>query len=157
MFPVRLARPQFRPAAGLNGELRPFDVNDNFLHQKEDMNTSGIHLIAEFSGCPPALLNDEKQLKSILTDGINKCGLFQLDIVSHKFEPVGVTVISIINESHIAIHTYPEAQHASIDIFHCSTESKSAYKLLDALSKKFQSQDVKYIEINRGDKLALSQ
>ena len=119
------------------------------------MNTSGIHIIAEFSGCPPNLLNDEKRLKSILLEGINTCGLFQLNIISHKFEPIGVTVISIINESHIAIHTYPEARHASIDIFHCSPESKSAFRLLSCLSKKLQSQDVKFIEINRGDKLAL--
>ena len=119
------------------------------------MNTSGIHIIAEFSGCPPDLLNDEEQLKSILIDGINKCELFQLDTISHKFEPIGVTVISIINESHVAIHTYPEARHASIDIFHCSKESESAFRLLNSLSKKLQSQDVKFIEINRGDELAL--
>ena len=119
------------------------------------MKTSGIQIIAEFSGCPPGLLNDEKRLKSILIEGINTCGLFQLNIISHKFEPIGVTVISIINESHIAIHTYPEARHASIDIFHCSPESESAFRLLKYLSKKLQSQDVKFIEVNRGDKLAL--
>ena len=119
------------------------------------MNISGIHLIAEVSGCPPGLLNDEEKLKSLLVDGIDKCGLSHLDIASHKFEPIGVTVIAIINESHVAIHTYPEARHASIDIFHCSTESESAVKLLNFLSKKLQSQDIKFIEINRGDKLTL--
>ena len=119
------------------------------------MNASGIHIIAEFSGCPPDLLNDEKRLKSILREGIVTCGLSQLNILSHKFEPIGVTVISIINESHIAIHTYPEAGHASIDIFHCSPKSDSAFRLLSCLSKRLQSQDVKFIEINRGDKLAL--
>ncbi len=120
------------------------------------MNTSGIHLIAELSGCAPGLLNDENRIKSILIDGLKTCGLFYLNISSHKFDPIGVTVISIINESHIAIHTYPEAQHASLDIFHCSTESESLYKLLKFLSSKLQSQTVKFIEIKRGDQLAIS-
>jgi S-adenosylmethionine decarboxylase proenzyme len=119
------------------------------------MNASGIHLIAELSGCPPGLLNDENRIKTILIDGINTCGLFYLSISSHKFDPIGVTVISIINESHIAIHTYPEAQHASLDIFHCSTESESLFKLLKFLSSKLLSQAVKFIEIDRGDKLAI--
>jgi S-adenosylmethionine decarboxylase proenzyme len=78
-----------------------------------------------------------------------------LNIISHKFDPIGVTVISIINESHIAIHTYPEASHASIDIFHCSPESESAFRLLEFLSKKLHSKDVKFMEVSRGDKLAL--
>ncbi len=120
------------------------------------MNTSGIHLIAELSGCEPGLLNDENRIKSILIDGLKICGLFYLNISSHKFDPIGVTVISIINESHIAIHTYPEAQHASLDIFHCSTESESLYNLLKFLSSKFGSQTVKFIEIKRGDQLAIS-
>ena len=120
------------------------------------MNTSGIHLIAELSGCAPGLLNDENRIKSILIEGLKTCGLFYLNISSHKFDPIGVTVISIINESHIAIHTYPEAQHASLDIFHCSTESESLYKLLKFLSSKLQSQTVKFIEIKRGDQLAIS-
>ncbi|MFQ5864652.1 MAG: adenosylmethionine decarboxylase [bacterium] len=89
------------------------------------MKTSGIQLIAEFIHCPPNLLNDENQLSLALTEGIQQCGMHQVNLTSHKFDPVGVTVISIINESHIAMHIYPEAHHASIDIFHCSSESHS--------------------------------
>ncbi len=120
------------------------------------MNSSGIHLVAELKGCSPGLLNDENNIKRLLVDGINTCGLYYLNIVSHKFDPIGVTVISIISESHIAIHTYPEAQHVSLDIFHCSTESESLFKLLKILSSKFQAQEVKFVEIKRGDKLAVS-
>ncbi|MFQ5752346.1 MAG: adenosylmethionine decarboxylase [bacterium] len=119
------------------------------------MKPYGIQLIAELKGCSPELLNDEKQLKTLLTEGIQKCGLLQLNILSHKFNPVGVTVISIISESHIAIHTYPEAHHASIDIFHCSAEARSLFKLLDFLQARLQAQNVKFMAIARGKKLEL--
>lgn len=121
------------------------------------MKTYGIQLIAEFNGCPPNLLNDESQLEDILAAGMKCCGLRQVRIDSHKFEPIGVTVISIINESHIAIHTYPEAHHASVDIFHCSSNSTPIIELLSFLKAKFRAQSVKFMELSRGSKLELTE
>lgn len=117
------------------------------------MQTSGIHLLAELGGCSSNLLDDEQQLKELLARGLKQCGLHELNSVSHKFNPIGVTVISIINESHVAIHTYPEAGHASIDIFHCSTNSQSLFDLLDYLKKALRAKTVQAIEIVRGDRL----
>ncbi len=119
------------------------------------MKPHGIQLVAELNGCSPNILNDEKQLRSLLTEAIHKCGLYQLNILSHKFDPIGVTVISIINESHVAIHTFPEANHASIDIFHCSNESDSLLKLLNFLKTELNAQEVKFMEISRGSALGV--
>ena len=67
----------------------------------------------------------------------------------------GSSLTGTFNESHIAFHTYPEARHASIDIFHCSPNSEFAFRLLKCLSEKLQSQDIKFIEVSRGDKLGI--
>ncbi len=117
------------------------------------MKTYGMQLIAELHGCPPELLNDKDKLQAILTRGIEACGFHQVSTRAHKFEPIGVTVISIINESHIAIHTYPEAHHASVDIFHCSTESEPLFELLNFLKYELNARSVKYIEVTRGNRL----
>lgn len=121
------------------------------------MKTTGIQLVTEFNGCSPEILNNESLLKSVLTEGIKKCGMHQVNFASHKFDPIGVTVISIINESHISIHTYPEAHHASIDIFHCSTESHTLFNLLEFLKEELQPRSVKFMEISRGNKLEISE
>jgi S-adenosylmethionine decarboxylase proenzyme len=112
--------------------------------------TLGIHLVAELGGCLPALLDNEQQLKDLLRSGLKRCGLHELRSIAHKFDPVGVTVVSIINESHVAIHTYPENQHASIDIFHCSTDSTSLFELLDYLKADLQAQTLEAVELRRG-------
>ena len=52
---------------------------------------------------------------------------------SHQYDPIGVTIVSIISEFHFAIHSYPETNHASIDIFHCSDESQPLAELLNFL------------------------
>ena len=42
-----------------------------------------------------------------------------LDVSSHKFSPCGVTAISLLAESHISIHTWPENGLAVCDVFTC--------------------------------------
>ncbi|MFQ5707052.1 MAG: adenosylmethionine decarboxylase [bacterium] len=121
------------------------------------MKTSGIQLIAEFIGCRPAVLNDEVLLKNIFLEGIERCGFHPVTITGHKYDPIGVTVVSIINESHIAIHTYPEAHHASIDIFHCSTDSHGVLRLLEFLKSQLQPKSVRFLQMCRGNKLELSE
>lgn len=37
----------------------------------------------------------------------------------HQFEPVGVTGLLLLAESHISVHTWPEEKFAAIDIFTC--------------------------------------
>ncbi|UCE05413.1 MAG: adenosylmethionine decarboxylase [bacterium] len=120
------------------------------------MKTSGIQLIAEFNGCPANILNDENMLKQAVIDGIQAHGFHEVNTFSHQFDPIGVTVVSIISESHVAIHTYPEANHASIDIFHCSNESQPLFALLNFLEKKLKPKKRKFMEIFRGKKLEFS-
>jgi S-adenosylmethionine decarboxylase len=42
--------------------------------------------------------------------------------ITHKFSPTGITVITILAETHISIHTWPENDYAALDIFVCSEE-----------------------------------
>ncbi len=42
------------------------------------------------------------------------------DTIEHKFHPQGITVVAIIAESHIAIHTFPEKNLLTVDIFCCN-------------------------------------
>lgn len=121
------------------------------------MKTDGIQLIAELNGCDSSLLDDRERLGRILSAGIERCGFHQISLNSHKFTPVGLTIIAIISESHIAIHTYPEAHHASVDIFHCSNDSRPLHDLLHYLKENFCAHSIKFMEVTRGQKLELQQ
>jgi S-adenosylmethionine decarboxylase len=39
---------------------------------------------------------------------------------NYQFEPHGVTRVYILSESHVAIHSYPEHQYVSVDIYICN-------------------------------------
>ena len=121
------------------------------------MKPLGRQLIAEFIYCSGKILNDRKALERALKEGIEGSGLSLVNITSKQFDPVGITTIAVISESHIAIHTYPEAGHASIDIFTCANGSKKVKDLLKRLRKSLQPKTVRIMEINRGNPLTVKQ
>lgn len=55
--------------------------------------------------------------------------------VFHSFEPLGVTGLLLLEESHVSIHTWPEQRYAAADFYTCGEgEPLLAQKILrDAL------------------------
>lgn len=121
------------------------------------MKVDGRQLVAELTGCNKALLNDEKRLTVLLTAGIIESGLTQVHMSSHKFQPIGVTLIAIISESHVALHTFPESGHASLDVYHCNADSAPLYRLLKFLQSALGADNATHLEISRGAALNLQQ
>lgn len=89
------------------------------------MSTSGLHLVADFWGCPREPLEDEGLLRGVIKEASGRIGAHLRRLDSYKFAPRppshggGVTAHAILAESHIAIHTYPEEGFVSLDIYTC--------------------------------------
>jgi S-adenosylmethionine decarboxylase len=92
----------------------------------------GRHCIFELQDGNPNLLDNEDFIKEALTKAADAAGATLLGIVSHKFEPQGVTAIALLSESHISIHSYPEYGYAAVDAFTCGehTNPESACRSL---------------------------
>lgn len=105
----------------------------------EDPGVVGRHCIFELQGGNPNLLDNEDFIKDAITKAADAAGATLLSLVSHKFQPQGVTAIALLSESHISIHTYPEHSYAAIDAFTCGehTNPESACRSLkDAFEAK---------------------
>lgn len=120
------------------------------------MNSLGTQHIVEFIECRKTFLNDPVKLEKIIRNAIEYSALHFEKIITHKFNPVGVTLLAIISESHIGLHTYPEAGHLSLDIFTCSHPSKQL-KLIDFLKKVLKPRSVKIAEVTRGNPIEFKQ
>jgi S-adenosylmethionine decarboxylase len=79
----------------------------------------GRHCIYELQGGDPHLLDNEAFIKEAITQAADASGATLLGMVSHKFEPQGVTAVALLSESHLSIHTWPEHGYAAIDAFTC--------------------------------------
>lgn len=79
----------------------------------------GRHCIYELQDANPALLDDEAYVRNALEQAVEASGATLLQLVSHKFEPQGVTAIALLSESHVSFHSYPEFGYAAVDSFTC--------------------------------------
>jgi S-adenosylmethionine decarboxylase len=92
-------------------------ADPNQPHQISD--TVGKHCILELYGCSSARLNDEAFLRDTITTAAKRAGATLLNLITHRFEPQGVTGLALLAESHISIHTWPESGYAAVDVFTC--------------------------------------
>ena len=79
----------------------------------------GSHVIADFWGCSFDLLDDLNKLRESLVIAANLAHATVIDTITHKFTPQGVTILVLLSESHISIHTTPEDGYASFDCYTC--------------------------------------
>lgn len=79
----------------------------------------GKHYLLNLYDCSLSLLDNEFFLCDLLENAAVACGAQVLQIISHHFQPQGVTAICLLSESHISIHTWPERKEAAVDVFTC--------------------------------------
>ncbi|MEC7120937.1 MAG: adenosylmethionine decarboxylase [Pseudomonadota bacterium] len=80
-------------------------------------------------------------------------GLTTVAVQFHQFEPVGVTGVVLLAESHLAIHTWPEHDFVSIDLYVCNfsaDNSAKAEQLVQDLIVLFGSQAPNIQRAQRG-------
>lgn len=80
---------------------------------------SGRHVLAELEGVDPASLNDAGFLAETLRSALQRAGATVHEVVAHRFDPQGVTVLALLSESHASVHTYPEHGSLFADVFTC--------------------------------------
>ena len=79
----------------------------------------GKHCILELYNCDKSKLDDEAFLRTSITTAAKRAGATLLNLITHRFEPQGVTGLALLAESHISIHTWPESGYAAVDVFTC--------------------------------------
>ena len=82
------------------------------------------HFLLELYGCDYEKLNDESFLSYTLNNAAKLANATVLNLITNKFEPQGVTAIALLAESHLSIHTWPEAHYSAVDIFTCGQNMK---------------------------------
>jgi S-adenosylmethionine decarboxylase len=98
--------------------------------------TMGVHLLVNLYGCPKELLEYKEGVAKLLNEIVVEAKLTKVSESHFQFDPIGVTSVILLAESHISIHTWPEHNSAAVDIFCCNGE-EVANKALHALLAKF--------------------
>lgn len=96
------------------------------------MRSLGRHLLVEYYNCDPKILMNIGSIEDILVGAAKKAKAHIVDVVFHTFNPHGISGVVVVEESHLAIHTWPEHGFASVDIYTCGTSVNPwlAYKYI---------------------------
>jgi S-adenosylmethionine decarboxylase proenzyme len=81
--------------------------------------TAGTHLLIEYHGCDPRVLNDPARVQAMMEAAVEATGATIVRAVFHTYAPQGVTGVVVVEESHFSIHTWPEHAYAAVDVFTC--------------------------------------
>lgn len=84
-----------------------------------EYSTFGRHVAVDVWGVDFDLLNNAEYLQAQLVEAAEACGATVMSVQSKQFEPQGATVLVLLSESHLSIHTYPERGFAAIDCYTC--------------------------------------
>ncbi|MEK6852573.1 MAG: adenosylmethionine decarboxylase [Nanoarchaeota archaeon] len=79
-------------------------------------------LYAKLENCEKKTLVDEKLLNNLIENISFELNMTIVKRVSHVYNP-GISVVFLLAESHISIHTWPEIDYADFDIVSCNKES----------------------------------
>jgi len=107
----------------------------------------GRHLICDIWG--GKMIEDSRELEEVLRLAAKKAKSTDLEFISHKFSPQGITGVLILAESHITFHSWPEKKYLALDIFTCGkkTDPEAA---LSFLKEVLKPEKIKIRRIKRG-------
>lgn len=99
------------------------------------MDTYGQHLLVEYFGCDPQVLNDPVGVEETMREAAVAAGANIVASAFHQFAPQGVSGVIMVEESHLSIHTWPETGYAAVDFYTCGQclPERSHRMLLSAL------------------------
>ena len=79
----------------------------------------GSHFLIDADGIKFDLLNDIQILINMCKLIIEIYKLTIIDMRYNQFNPQGISIIFLLSESHLSLHTWPENGKISIDLFSC--------------------------------------
>jgi spermidine synthase len=112
------------------------------------MKSLGRHILVEFSNCNAQVLNDASIVEEAMTHAAKIAGATVINSTFHHFSPWGISGVVVIQESHLAIHTWPEYKYAAVDLFTCG-ESVDPWVCFEHLKQVFQA-NYSAMELLRG-------
>lgn len=116
---------------------------------------NGLHILADFHACagPRRLLQEAAALAELCRRACADAGLAVVAEAFHQFPAAGATGALVLAESHLAIHTWPELDAVTLDLYVCNfsqdnrAAAEAAYEILRA---EFKPQRVVRHDVRRG-------
>ena len=127
----------------------PSDESADHFCVRNGVRCAGAHLIIDLYGAQR--LNDIEYIEDTLRKCVAAAKATLLHMHLHHFQPNGVSGVAVLAESHISIHTWPDAGYAALDVFMCGKANPDA--CVPILREAFKVKRIAVSELLRGQGL----
>jgi len=118
------------------------ESNRKFESSLVDPRIVGKHVYGNLYDILPDTASNEELLRNAVIEAAKLANMTLVEVKSWKFggSKGGVSVIALVQESHIAVHTWNEYRYATVDVYTCGEKSdpwKAFEYLVNVLKPKF--------------------
>lgn len=91
----------------------------------KDRRIVGKHVYGNLYDIPEEIAGDEEYLREVVVKAAELANMTLLEVKSWRLggDKGGVSVIALVLESHIAIHTWINYSYATVDVYTCGEKS----------------------------------
>jgi S-adenosylmethionine decarboxylase len=133
--------------ASAPGQFTSTDERTDFFIERDGERFAGTHLIIDVNGA--SRLDELEHMEKTLRRCVEVSKATLLHIHLHHFTPNGgVSGVAVLSESHISVHTWPEANYAAFDVFMCG--EAEPMNAIEVLREAFSPSEIRVDELRRG-------
>tara|TARA_R110002074_G_scaffold149725_1_gene302457 strand:+ start:2714 stop:3235 length:522 start_codon:yes stop_codon:yes gene_type:complete len=133
--------------ASAPGQFTTTDERTDFFIERDGERFAGTHLIIDLVGA--SRLDELEHMEEAMRRCVEVSKATLLHIHLHHFTPNGgVSGVAVLSESHISVHTWPEANYAAFDVFMCG--EAEPHNAIEVLREAFNPTDIRVDEHRRG-------
>lgn len=82
-------------------------------------NIAGLQLLLDLYDCRAGALDDSENVEGILRQALEAAGFQVVNRTAHEFPHHGITLVLVLAQSHATLHTWPESNFATLDVYAC--------------------------------------
>lgn len=129
-------------------------IHSPSVSNERAVNDKGVHLIGDMYNVRGGSkeMSDKDSLELFCLQKVKEAGLESVGKIFYQFPESGVTGVVLLAESHIAIHTWPEKDYVTLDIYVCNVSqnnTEKAKRLYDSIIELFQPENISSHSIDR--------
>ncbi len=95
------------------------------VKEQEKETIFALHVFGNLYKIDPTVINDLEFLKKTMLEAVDIAHMSLVDIRAWAFggKKGGISVIALVEESHLVLHTWNEYNYATLDIYTCGEDS----------------------------------
>jgi len=112
----------------------------------------GLHILSNFESDFIDLLTKHNEFKQFIDRQVSELKLSKVGEVYHDFPGGGFTAVVCLAESHLSIHTWPDINYATFDVYlsnHSQDNSEKAKAIYSSVLQHFNAKILYENFINR--------